>query len=323
MFAKPIGIAAAAVVIVAAVAVVSWPGVGVEIALADVHQKLSEVSVVAFRMQGRRPGAPALDAQAYVNQDSKLRMETKEQITVIDWSAGRIAVLDLKQRQAIVGDVANIASNPYQRDWLDGLRRIVGHRDARSVGRRDIDGVESAGWQVTDEGYDVTVWADAASAELVKVDFVRGDSTLSFTRFRYDVEIDASKFEPQAPAGYQVRQVNIDARAAGEADVVALLRIWAMGNDGVFPDVLDAAKFNDAAQRVNWREVPNIEQANETVGRAFWWLYSSAGWTYAGKAVKLGDADTPVFWHQPEGQADYRVIYGDLHVETSANAPAR
>ena len=30
--------------------------------------------------------------------------------------------------------------------------------------------------------------------------------------------------------------------------------------------------------------------------------------------VKLGDADKILFWYRPEGAANYRVIYGDLHV---------
>ena len=116
------------------------------------------------------------------------------------------------------------------RDWLDDLRRIVGHPDARSVGRRDIGDVEAAGWQVTDEGWQVTVWADAATAELLQVELARDESTLVFTDFRYNVDIEASQFEPQAPAGYQVQPVTIDAAVAGETDVITLLRIWAMGN---------------------------------------------------------------------------------------------
>ena len=35
-------------------------------------------------------------------------------------------------------------------------------------------------------------------------------------------------------------------------------------------------------------------------------------WHYAGKGVKLGDADKAIFWYRPEGSGTYRVIYGDL-----------
>jgi len=42
-------------------------------------------------------------------------------------------------------------------------------------------------------------------------------------------------------------------------------------------------------------------------------------WHYAGKDVKLGDAETPIFWYQPKDSETYRVIYGDLHVEDVAS----
>ena len=44
-------------------------------------------------------------------------------------------------------------------------------------------------------------------------------------------------------------------------------------------------------------------------------LESQSDWTYVGAGVKLGDADTAIFWYQPDGSPTYRVIYGDLHVE--------
>jgi hypothetical protein len=41
-------------------------------------------------------------------------------------------------------------------------------------------------------------------------------------------------------------------------------------------------------------------------------------WHYAGKGVKLGDAQTVIFWYQPKGSQTYRVIYGDLSVKDVA-----
>jgi hypothetical protein len=35
---------------------------------------------------------------------------------------------------------------------------------------------------------------------------------------------------------------------------------------------------------------------------------------YAGKGVKLGDAETPIFWYRPKDSETYRVIYGDLSI---------
>jgi hypothetical protein len=41
-------------------------------------------------------------------------------------------------------------------------------------------------------------------------------------------------------------------------------------------------------------------------------LAVNKGWKYAGKGVKLGDAQTPVFWYVPKDSKQGRVVYGDL-----------
>jgi hypothetical protein len=43
---------------------------------------------------------------------------------------------------------------------------------------------------------------------------------------------------------------------------------------------------------------------------------------YAGKGVKLGAADRPIFWYHPKGAKNYRVIYADLSVREAAAAPS-
>ena len=47
-------------------------------------------------------------------------------------------------------------------------------------------------------------------------------------------------------------------------------------------------------------------------------LESQGQWKYAGAGVKLGDANTAIFWYQPKDSATYRVIYGDLSVKDVA-----
>ena len=42
---------------------------------------------------------------------------------------------------------------------------------------------------------------------------------------------------------------------------------------------------------------------------------------YAGKGVKLGAANTPIFWYHPKDAKKYRVIYADLSVREAAAPP--
>ena len=43
------------------------------------------------------------------------------------------------------------------------------------------------------------------------------------------------------------------------------------------------------------------------------------GFGYRSEGVKLGDADKILFWYRPDGGAQYRALYGDLH---AADVPA-
>jgi len=44
-------------------------------------------------------------------------------------------------------------------------------------------------------------------------------------------------------------------------------------------------------------------------------LPAGSDWYYAGRDVKFGDAQKPIFWYRPAGSQTYRVIYGDLSVK--------
>ena len=60
-----------------------------------------------------------------------------------------------------------------------------------------------------------------------------------------------------------------------------------------------------------------LKEQSETgnlIGRMTMFLRENEGWKYAGKGMKLGDAQTPIFWYVPKDSKQGRVIYGDLSV---------
>ncbi len=326
-----IGIAAAVVVAAVGIALTVWLTGGAEIGLADVQKRLAAVPVIAFRMETSRPGGTAMDAQTYVTEDSIARFEMGQAISIIDFRRGRMLNLMPRGRFAIEGNMENLRPDQkaFQQDWLAHLRRIVGSDDARSLGAKTVDGVRAVGWQVKDGGWLVTVWADAKTAELVRVEFLKDQTRMTFREFRYDVKMDKAMFALAAPAGYTVRRVTIDASRSSEREVVLILRIWAMGNGDVFPDGLDAMKFAQAANKVDWDrlkgympEVDSDDKFTQVIQQAFSWLAYDPTWHYAGAGVRLGDADTPIFWYRPEGSNTYRVIYGNLRVADADSPPA-
>ncbi len=55
---------------------------------------------------------------------------------------------------------------------------------------------------------------------------------------------------------------------------------------------------------------------------AFEQLSREADAHYAGQGVKVGAADTPVFWYRPRDAKTYRIIYADLSVREADTAPS-
>ena len=71
-------------------------------------------------------------------------------------------------------------------------------------------------------------------------------------------------------------------------------------------------------------EVQKITREISPITRGFQFgleLPASAGAYYAGKGVKQGTVEKPIFWYKPEGSTKYRVIHADLTVKDADTAP--
>ena len=176
------------------------------------------------------------------------------------------------------------------------------------------------------------------------------------SNFRYDMELEPGLFSLEPPAGYTVNEMQ--AANPVEEDLVDLLRLVAKYHDGLFPPAIGtnkeyawAIEADALAEAQKLAETPEgqklLEQArtspgDDQGGRMKEWLKFTAPMTqkalqkhmqgvlfyamlqpendahYAGKGVKLGTADRPIFWYKPTGAAKYRVIYADLSVKELA-----
>ena len=143
---------------------------------------------------------------------------------------------------------------------------------------------------------------------------------------QFDVALDESRFSMEIPDGYVVQQAGgIDFKKSSESDFIETLRIWAeIIEDGHFPDSINledivkiGPKFDQGLKRSNLTKQQETEIAMRWgQGLVFIRLFKGQGqWYYAGKGVKLGDSDTPIFWYQPKDSETWRVFYGDLAVE--------
>lgn len=142
--------------------------------------------------------------------------------------------------------------------------------------------------------------------------------------------------------------------ATSPEDFVKALRASAQSNKGMFPDKLGrneimmgigaemdkamdaiAAKYGGkkSLREKYGRTIPpaimtEFSKASEPFmdramrGVAFYEALTAENHAhYAGKGVKLGTPDRPIFWYKPTGAEKYRVIYADLAVRDITVAP--
>ena len=142
------------------------------------------------------------------------------------------------------------------------------------------------------------------------------------SNFVFGRQLEGSLFSQTPPEDYTFHTKTVmKASDPSIQDVAGLLRIWAGGNGGVFPDKLLSWKFHKAAERYDWSSWQGAEDhkaISDMISRGFWLLNLGMGWHYAGAGVKLGDAETAVFWYKPKDSQTYKVIYGDLRIEDVA-----
>ncbi len=320
---------AAAIVVIAGVsALLIWQAVGdggATIAWADVQTGLRQAETWSFTMTVDQGKHEPLVSRMLFDGKSRTREELSDSTSLIDWDTGQCMVLVPEAKIAYQGTFTGMDESPMKespRDWVSGLKRIASCEDAESLGEKRLNGEATKGWRVhlKDTGEAVTIWADAQTAELVRVEFRVGKIQTVLSDFEYDRHLDAALFSMELPGGYHSMAMGtaFDASKAGLDHLATLLRIWASGNDGLFPESpLDQMGWYKAAGRYDWsKETLSYRELYRTIGQGFAFLGMNRGnWRYAGKGVKLGDADTPVFWYKPKGSELYDVIYGDLRIE--------
>jgi hypothetical protein len=197
-------------------------------------------------------------------------------------------------------------------------------------GAQEIQGRDCFVFVVSDGNETITIWADTKTALPVRLEQKTPNMLIACDNLQFDVAFDESLFSMEAPDGYVVQDAGgIDFSESSESAFVETLRIWAeIIEDGQFPDSINledlvkiGPKFDQGMKRAGLTEEQQTEIAIRFgQGLVFIRFFKGQGqWHYAGQGVKLGDADKPIFWYQPQGSQTYRVIYGDLSVKDVAS----
>jgi hypothetical protein len=323
-----IKLAAAAVIIIVALVGVSQFLEGT-VTFADVIQPILNARTVVFDfIVGEEETGPVIHD---IVAGSRIRrtFSNMDAIHIIDLDNAKILALDPKSKGAFYLDI----KGPIQegtRNLLELVRNTVTSLKDMPVielGQRDIDGRKTIGFYLSNKPIaELTIWADPRTAQPIRIEMAIGQSFYILKNIEFDVPVDEAIVSMEPPADYTLASMEYNMGQFTEEDFVESLRIWAeILRDGSFPETISVEDYIKAVNLLI-KKLPQSEPSQEkgmrlgmTFGRGsvFFQQMDPSGidWHYAGKGVKLGEAEKTIFWYQPKGAEIYRVIYGDLHVE--------
>ncbi len=260
-----------------------------------------------------------------------------ETILILDLDNAKMLTLDPSSKGAAYIDIEGPIGEG-TKSILDLIRNIVtklkeqDELPVQELGQKEIDGRKAIGFFLADKPHiELTIWADPKTALPIRIEILLGQSFLGQTHcilknIEFNVPVDESLVSTEVPAGYTLSDQEFDMSQFTEQDFVITLRFWVEHFlDGNFPESLNLEDLMNVTGRIGEKidklDISEQEkmQLGMTFGRGFVFFQqlgpNGVDWHYAGKGVKFGDADTPVFWYQPKDSKTYRVIYGDLSVE--------
>ena len=365
-------LAVAAVVFIACLIGLSlWRGTGSGIALADVLARVEQVKAVRYKLHNKTttedPNSPVY-FESRVTFLTSREYGTKGNFEQLDPNGGEstffefFLLLQTKTSIAISHkdkryqrlDLDEISFEGLQEqakqanDPLFHLKEILKYK-YESLGKSTIDGIEVVGFQSKDPNYTagvVTLLVEVKTLlpvryESLTTELNKRKTKLVLYDFQWDVQVDASEFEPPPiPDGYTVRLVKFPAHI-NEETAIQGLNVWVellgkfpdpeiiVNENNLAPTVLRLAEKSETPAAIRLKEdskgLTDDEISNKLADflmpiRGLSRFYvrlriSNKGFAYYGKTVTPTDTDK-VLMRWKISDNEYRVIYGDLHAET-------
>ncbi len=322
---------AAAILIVSAI--IFSLSVSPSVTFADIIKPFMEAETFAFDLFIGGEGGPSMHERVKGNRYRRTVSNMPNIALIIDADAGQLLRLDTAGKTASLVDIAGPIKKHAQ-DYIALVRDSIQRQmaDANVEPEEDselqIDGRKTIEYSIGDASERVTIVADAKTGQLLQIEMESGHI---LKNFEFDIEISDQEVSLDPPAGYTMQQTQMDFSNLSEKDLVEGLRVWAKYlGEGTFPSELSKRAYMEniplLRQSLKNQSVPLAEadKYGKYYMQSMFFLqtihFSPSDWKYVGADVKLGDAETAVFWYQPEGSDNYRVIYGDLSVKDVAPA---
>ena len=314
---------------------------GSSVAFAQVAEKLRTARTLSFDWSVERESDAKVlgHGRNLFMVPGKVRIEFagdagSQTYAVLDTPGQKILFADAKQKTARVVPLKASGGVDKAAKAIDDIRSFK-EQGARSLGGKQIDGVAAKGFEVDRANGPITVWANAATGDPIRIEILDkknpdGLTRQIWTNIKLDPQLDLQLFSVAPPADYKLT-AGLPSKVEGTpANFVAdFLKLYAKHMNGQFPPSLtDAGKtMIEKLKPVDSNSPPSLEliqlpfyisvlsSVTGHGGQGERWQY------YPGR--KLGEADKIVFWLRDKKTGNYLAVYGDLRVEPidEANLP--
>lgn len=301
---------------------------------AEAAQKLRDAHILVYRMTTESPDLKTpMRMRALFKEPNLFRSEVDGGIvSVVDGVQGKQLILNPTNKDALLLEGKAPQASPAPGVGLPGRLRQLTEGDAKLIGDKPIGEVNARGYLVKNKelGTEMTVWVDPGTRLPIRMEFsdrIQGkEIRVTLSDFQIDPDVDDALFRMAPPPGYKLRKGESNALEMDEKTFLNpekatadFLRIYAAKTGGIFPKRLDdLAEFDKVfPKKTKIGEMPDPELLRVVHSLTRFMMATrplKGGFGYRSEGVKLGDADKILFWYRPEGAANYRVIYGDLHV---------
>lgn len=340
-------IAAAAVIIIAVLIGVNQFGGsfdGASVAWAQVVKNVEKAKTVTFRLKTSMTGMPDSEIMVYDSSEYGSRLDL--------YVDGKITTRIYGPKDKNVSVMVIPEAKIYTRmSFTDQQRHQMHERekdprefvalflsvDHTELGRRTIGGIEVEGLEVDSpkvgggmfESAIGRLWVDVKTELPVRME-IEGVSAggkiqtkMVMDEFKWDEELDASEFEPDIPADYTL-QAETKVSDINEDKMIEGLQFFSELTGGRYPSSM-ASMTADHELREAWQQKYNRPPTNEELDKfhkvsaacRFYadLLEENKDVQYHGDKVTANDIDDELMrWKISDNE--YRVIYGDLRVET-------
>jgi len=333
MKSKMIKLAAAAVIIIAVLLGLHYFGGsidGASVAWADVVKPiLNARTVIMDIIVGSGENQTVIHDEVIGSRIRRTVSNMSHADLIIDLEQKKLLALDHTEKTAVYIGLSGLGDLKNYIEILRGTITMFQDKPdfhVENKGIQKIDGRDYIVFVADSNNQTITIWADPKTALPIRIEQKTPNMQITGDNMQFDVVLDESRFSMEVPADYQVIQnAGIDFKKSSESDFIESLRIWAkIIEDGQFPDSINLSdivkvgpKFDQGLKRANFTQQQQVDVATRFgQGLVFIRFFKGQGqWHYAGKGVKLGDSNMPIFWYQPQESQTWRVIYGDLTVE--------